>query len=306
MVNENNSPTSLHIFTIGVSVLRNIERRHPREIRHHAENLNIDVNALTTGALSKGLPNTVEELRKLSRENPKLREFLSFLTQKLRGDPRGLSAELNAFLSFVPSAEKGNSSVELILLYTQTPAGALSAHTVGSLLEEWGYPVDYVGLEGYGGPDEFDRGLVQLVRAFTQVMESAQERARREGRRMHMFINATGGFKPEAAFMTILGFLSPLVQGVYYIHENYRQAVMLPTLRITWDQEWICGLLDLDGTDEKTARELLLHTDLPLDDLESLLTQGLLSRRPDGTLEVAPWVRMLTELYPPHAPCPKR
>jgi CRISPR/Cas system-associated protein Csm6 len=45
-------------------------------------------------------------------------------------------------------------------------------------------------------------------------------------------ICATGGFKPEAAIASILGFVAR--KPVYYIHESFREEVHLPALPLSW------------------------------------------------------------------------
>jgi len=48
-------------------------------------------------------------------------------------------------------------------------------------------------------------------------------------------ICATGGFKPEVALASVLGFIAKAP--VYYIHESFRQEIHLPALPIDWRYE---------------------------------------------------------------------
>lgn len=48
-------------------------------------------------------------------------------------------------------------------------------------------------------------------------------------------ICATGGYKPESAVASILGFISG--SPVYYIHTTFNQVVHLPSLPLDWRYE---------------------------------------------------------------------
>ncbi|KPV63336.1 MAG: CRISPR-associated protein [Candidatus Bathyarchaeota archaeon BA1] len=75
------------------------------------------------------------------------------------------------------------------------------------------------------GPETFQRGLANLVREVANIL-AHHKNAR---------ICATGGFKPEVALTSILGFIAKAP--VYYIHESFRKEVHLPALPIDWKYE---------------------------------------------------------------------
>ncbi|MCC6728989.1 MAG: putative CRISPR-associated protein [Chthonomonadales bacterium] len=71
------------------------------------------------------------------------------------------------------------------------------------------------------------RGLRDLV----SVLAGEVRRQRHDGR--EVLLNATGGFKAEIAYATLLGLL--LEVPVYYIYETFQQIVELPPLPVAWD-----------------------------------------------------------------------
>jgi putative CRISPR-associated protein (TIGR02619 family) len=81
------------------------------------------------------------------------------------------------------------------------------------------------------------RGLRSLVGTLTELIEEAQEEDR------EVSINATGGFKAEIAFATLVGLLFDVP--VYYIHERFRDIVEMPVLPIDWDYSLLYDHRDL-------------------------------------------------------------
>jgi len=72
-----------------------------------------------------------------------------------------------------------------------------------------------------------NRGLRSLVDTLTELIKEAD----REGR--EALINATGGFKAEIAYATLVGLLFDVP--VYYIHERFGDIVEMPVLPIGWN-----------------------------------------------------------------------
>src|SRR5207302_378624 len=71
------------------------------------------------------------------------------------------------------------------------------------------------------------RGLRSLVATLIDLIR----RQRKEGREVH--INATGGFKAEIAYATLVGLLFDV--RVYYIHEAFHDIIEMPPTPISWD-----------------------------------------------------------------------
>jgi CRISPR-associated protein (Cas_APE2256) len=71
------------------------------------------------------------------------------------------------------------------------------------------------------------RGLRSLVATLIDLIH----RERQQGREVS--INATGGFKAEIAYATLVGLLFDVP--VYYIHEAFRDIIEMPPTPIGWD-----------------------------------------------------------------------
>lgn len=74
-------------------------------------------------------------------------------------------------------------------------------------------------------------GLKRLVEIAAAAVQDARNRA------LQPVFCATGGFKAEIALLSVLGAL--LQVEIYYIHEQYREAVRLPSLPLTWDAAFV-------------------------------------------------------------------
>lgn len=71
------------------------------------------------------------------------------------------------------------------------------------------------------------RGLRALVAALCRLIRQARQ-AERE-----VAINATGGFKAEIAYATLVGLI--LHVPVFYIHEKFQEVIEMPPTPVAWD-----------------------------------------------------------------------
>lgn len=166
----------------------------------------------------------------------------SLLSNKARLSPSGGDDEA-ALVRFLASVDPAQASAEtnvldklkvdradrLIFLHTATPegercAGALKAHFEGKVA---GVAVVKVAHLTYEHRSFKQRGIKQLV----DELATAIRREQRCGR--DVIINATGGFKAEIAYATLVGLLfkTPVV----YVHERFNEVVKLPPVPIQWD-----------------------------------------------------------------------
>jgi len=72
-----------------------------------------------------------------------------------------------------------------------------------------------------------ERGLANLVSCMSMLIKSAKEKG------MMVEVNATGGFKPQSIYATIIGSLFEV--DVYYLHEDSQENLKLPPLPIDHD-----------------------------------------------------------------------
>jgi putative CRISPR-associated protein (TIGR02619 family) len=190
--------TSLHIVTVGISLLTNYAR-------------------------ARDLP-----LDKARRRHKQLAEFL-------KSDPRAACSEVNSLDARTGFLGKSVPGLAATLVYTATAGaeGRLAARIIGNFLKQRGLEVAEVKLKDMGVPanpqadaEEAARlaadGLIELY----DKLEAHVAKMRRLHPGLEIAFNATGGFKAEAAVVYSLG--CKLGLRVYYLHETYRVPITIP------------------------------------------------------------------------------
>jgi len=264
--------SEVHIFTVGASLILNLSRR-VEEFREWLKTPSEDARQETYK--EQAVPGS-----------PLFDETL----KSLEGDPRKYSAELNAFYGFMNLRRKPLREAEVVLLSTDTGVGWFCAQALYHYLTGVGVPAELPRkVEGLGlGPEFFDRGLVNLLDNIAGIVRSAKG----EGRKV--YINATGGFKPESAFAVMSAFFFG-ADAAYYIHELFKEVVVLYPFPSTIESELVSNLLALEG---KTPSDVgLIHHDrLGTLSLEDLQDRGLISVR-GGRVELRDWVKVLIRRF---------
>ena len=117
----------------------------------------------------------------------------------------------------------------IVLLYSDTVEG----HQCALALQRWyttqRYSTDMAPIPHltYTANHFKMRGLRSLVATLIALIR----RERQQGRAV--CLNATGGFKAEIAYATLVGLLFDVP--VYYIHEAFRDIIEMPPTPIGWD-----------------------------------------------------------------------
>ncbi|BCW98130.1 MAG: hypothetical protein KatS3mg024_0957 [Armatimonadota bacterium] len=114
------------------------------------------------------------------------------------------------------------------LLHSSTEEGRLCAHALERHFSPRCRECRFVEIRylSYSEPHFRDRGLRELLsEAFKIIRE-----ARRKGRSVE--ICATGGFKPELAYLNVAGLLAKCP--VHYVHERFASLITLPPLPVDW------------------------------------------------------------------------
>jgi len=150
------------------------------------------------------------------------KELIKYLQEKDgKGRITEASAELNALNRYL-----GEISLAY-LIHTDTNLGRCCAQALKTHLTGKGIQVAVpIEIQGLHSSETFQKGLANLVRQTAQILTHHHGNAR---------ICATGGYKPEVALASVLGFIAKAP--VYYIHESFRQEVHLPALPIDWRPE---------------------------------------------------------------------
>lgn len=149
---------------------------------------------------------------------------LDDLTRYLRSvEATAGSAETNSVTRLVAANDR------TVLVHSQTPEGALCAAALERYFAARDVEASVVEVRDlvYSESRFKLRGLRSLVATLVELVD----KERRAGR--EVLINATGGFKAEAAYATLVGLL--LRVPVYYIHERFNEIVEMPTTPLSWD-----------------------------------------------------------------------
>ena len=224
----------LHLVTVGTSIIRNASMH---------VSVSVDVRSKLV-AWSRALPGSSEDLEASNRAVLGTDEFKAVLGY-LSDNPRGASAELNAFIGYLEYlAGNGVRGVRhhVVLLSTDTGAGWFSTRVLEEYLRGFvgqdlsrvwgveGHVIDGVEARRVGklGVD-FSEGILNLVAEVKRIILSVGARYDR------VLANLTGGFKPEsAAILVASGLLG--IDTVYYIHEAMKDIVELPVIPLRVDE----------------------------------------------------------------------
>ncbi len=149
-----------------------------------------------------------------------------------QADAAKISAETNTW-----RAAGLDRADHVCLLHSDTPEGRYCANRLVHYLRhtvrcQEATCESLTGL-GYDATSAGQRGLKDLIHKAVGQVKEAWTRSQP----LEPAFCATGGFKSETAFLTLLGAL--LAIEVYYIHERYREIVCLPRLPLRWDTEWV-------------------------------------------------------------------
>ncbi|RLE84699.1 MAG: hypothetical protein DRJ67_10140, partial [Thermoprotei archaeon] len=195
-----------HIVTVGTSVIRNSA---PRVGGNLAEKLKGWARA------KPGSPEDVEAGEKAAPGTPEFRAVYEILAL----DPRSVSAELNAMWPYLERRRVEAAT----LLATDSGASEFCAEVLRKYLrDKWGIgEVEVTRVPELGR--DFEKGLYNLLDALSSAVR------RHGGRGRRVYLNATGGFKPETAIVYVAASLMG-IDRVYYIHEVMREVVELPIL----------------------------------------------------------------------------
>ncbi|MCS7241286.1 MAG: putative CRISPR-associated protein [Candidatus Caldatribacterium sp.] len=159
-----------------------------------------------------------------SSQNPTISELVQFLEVT---DPRRASAETNA-LSHILKEDDA-----LVFLHSETKDGELCAKALATYYEQKGHESRTVLVKdlSYREADFRLRGLRSLVGQLFACIQEEKQKGR------EVLINATGGFKAESAYATLVGLLCNVP--VYYIHEVFQEIIAMPPLPIGWDYSFV-------------------------------------------------------------------
>ncbi len=150
----------------------------------------------------------------------RLEELLMHITVK--GEVKA-SAETNALSRLISEGD------QLLFLCSDTPDGNLSSEALTQFYQKKGFKSSFKVIRelNYLHDDFMSRGLKSLVNILIDEIQIS----RRKG--LEPIISATGGFKAEIAYATLVGLVFHVP--VYYIHEVFQDIICMPPAPIDWD-----------------------------------------------------------------------
>lgn len=173
------------------------------------------------------LGNAARELKKAAVSDEEIAAYLA------HGDPARVSAETNTL------ARLDLSEGELVFLHSDTDEGRRCAGLLARYYSNRGCKSRERALKGldYRPKSFVNEGLRSLVAVLAEEIREARKLGRQPK------INATGGFKAETAYATLVGALFQVP--VFYIHEKFDGLVEVPALPVAWDFGLIAEHVDL-------------------------------------------------------------
>jgi putative CRISPR-associated protein (TIGR02619 family) len=137
--------------------------------------------------------------------------------------PEKASAETNSLSRLLRESDHA------IFLHSHTKEGKWCAETLRRHYESEGYRADLCEVSDltYTESRFKMRGLRSLVATLINLIRRERQQER------EVLVNATGGFKAEIAYATMVGLLFDVP--VYYIHEAFRDIIEMPPTPISWD-----------------------------------------------------------------------
>lgn len=145
------------------------------------------------------------------------------------------SAETNSLFKLI-SKEAIKAGDRIIFLYSDTVEGYLCANALKDYYKQKGFVTESIRIDGlkYNEKSFANLGLRRLVDQLISYINKYKEDNTIDN---NLMIIATGGFKAEIAFATLVG----LVFGVpvLYVHDKFDDIITMPPLPITLDLELI-------------------------------------------------------------------
>lgn len=159
-------------------------------------------------------------LRRSGGQNSNISDLLSFIQRQ--GD-RLASAETNSLSRIIDTGD------EICLLYSHTEEGRICAEALQQYYNSQGIKAEIkeIASLNYAHHTFASEGLKSLINSLIYEIRISRLR------NLEPVINATGGFKAEIAYATLVGLIFKVQ--VYYIHEVFQDIIIMPPLPVDWD-----------------------------------------------------------------------
>ncbi|HDD35616.1 MAG: hypothetical protein B6U95_06545 [Thermofilum sp. ex4484_82] len=265
-----------HIITTGISLIINFIKnpKNARTVKKYKmmEWLKIEPEE----KIEKTIKNHTRKTSKLYKK------LLTFLEE----NPYKASAETNSLLRYCDFLGVKYENITAKIYTTDTAIGYFAGRIIHDYLTKQKFELDgkpeKIKYFGWGA-SFFDNALVEVLDKITKTLAKAQKQG------YITVLNATGGFKPETTFAVIAALLSD-VDKIYYIHETFKEIVVLPGLPLTIKKEYLKTLRKFKKPVEKWYA--IEHMLIPEIEIIKLKEKGLLKEKIEK-LETREWIKKL-------------
>ncbi|ALL01389.1 putative CRISPR-associated protein [Pyrodictium delaneyi] len=230
------SSCEAHLATVGTSLLANTLRlvRQALASGSTQARLATPLGSVTVDFSQLGGPGALREVEECLAscadpariDEEKCRRCMSGDTPARRAvelvlyaEPYTASAELNAARWRLGSPPRCPGGVFFVLYASDTIAGQLAAEILRGYLEDIGCRARVEVVKGLG--QELWEGIAELARRIICHTDCLAARGCR------VYVNPTGGFKPESAAAVLAAGLAGAT-AAYYVHEAMREPVFIP------------------------------------------------------------------------------
>ncbi|MHA1231786.1 MAG: putative CRISPR-associated protein [Candidatus Helarchaeota archaeon] len=265
-----------HIFTLGASLIVNASKD---------SNISENIKNILKNWLNR-VPGSDEDLKTKSEFVSMKSQIMDELLNILSKDPIKNSAELNAYINFIEEYPEYKAN-KIILYPTATGLGFV----VKEILIEYIRnslninDVEVIQVNNFGkGPEYFDAAILELIDKLSNRIPKLKSD-------YLIFLNLTGGFKPEISITLIAGALFDINQA-YYIYERFNKIVSLPILPLKIDN----NILDIINNTFK-GRQLIPVPEISQEDFDELWSRGLIVHQErTNTIKLRAWVRKIINI----------
>lgn len=197
----------IHLVTVGAGILTNFLR--------------------STQCTEEDKTIIKNNLELIKRATPTSKLYIKVYNYLL-SNPRKVSPEINAMWNYINE----NKVSEVYLYATNTGKGLFCSN----ILRKYFYDkikvkTEIIIIKDFG--ILFEDGLINLLDKLSKKIFELKRNPN-----IKIYLNATGGFKPENAILYVIASMLKIDQ-IYYIHENFKEPIKLPLIPLSIDPSYL-------------------------------------------------------------------
>ncbi len=256
----------VHLVTVGAGIVNNYLRDNPSDLEFKRVCLN-----------------DKELFKRASEVFPVFQRVYSYLCK----NPRRASPEVNAMWKYL---ERGLVN-QVYLYHTDTGVGKFCAELLRKYFrEEHNIETYVVKLEGFGLV--FEEGLTSLL---DKVVDKIRKLTLSP--LVRVYLNATGGFKPENAILVLAASLMN-VKTIYYMHEKFKEPIELPIFPLTIKEEYLKILKQINEYEKMHGFSIKIELIKKIGEakLNELKERNLIVEE-NGRIKLRKWMKVMLKYY---------